>query len=682
MSFKTALVFSNDDGFSLGVEFLKASVRQKLSAGTVDHRVWLHSTPGDLSSDYLGQYNTFLANAFQFRPDLVAFSVYVWNYDDCVRMSAMIHRFLPGTRILWGGAQTNSTRMAGELMERWPWLDFVIRGEAEDSYPALLEQLAADGDVAAVDGLTWRQETGVVHNKPAPQVSLPSIPLVFHRANIDLEKYTQLRRPPTLAYETGRGCRQKCNFCLYGVPALRAFPMDRVEQELRYILDSGIPSVRICDAHFGISRRRAMELFEIIARHNRNSIVDIYPDSKHVDREYIEAMNRAGCRVVSLGLQSSDADTLKTAERKFDESVFRSAARLLRKHHNYKLSADLILGMPEDNYEKVRESIRFAYRNGVERLHFAPLMAFPGTNLYERAEQFGLEHFDFAPPLAIQSRGYPVSDYRRSMVLAHTIERIQNEAPVVLRCLLASGQDPVRFAEQLIAGGLLTPEPLYRNPEFEKFLEQNGSAELTVLLQAALTWERARARQSRARPMLQMNLNNPAALIAAVNHAALVKVQYPVQRVLHDWETSLELGERSECTYLFPLGGTRAYLLDGPLLQAWQCVAPGMPLSVWRQWLHRVGTRNGWDGAALDEGLQVVCLSGAIEWASAEARVEAPPADSPAIPLSATAAPRKNRTPMFVPVEALLQAAARPATDGGRSAVVEKAMLAGGTHGS
>lgn len=678
MSFKAALVFSNDDGFSLGVEFLKASVRQKLSANTIDHRVWLHSAPGDLSSDYLGQYNSFLANAFQFRPDLVAFSVYVWNYDDCVRMSAMIQRFLPGTRILWGGAQTNSMRMAGNLMERWPWLDFVIRGEAEDTYPALLEQLARDGDPASVGGLTWRNPTGIIHNAPAPQVSLPSIPLVFHRANIELERYAQMRRPPTLAYETGRGCRQKCNFCLYGVPTLRAFPMDRVEQELRYILDSRIPSVRICDAHFGIGRRRAMEIFEIIARHNQNSIVDIYPDSKHVDPEYVAAMNRAGCRVVSLGLQSSDADTLATAERKFDETVFRNAAKLLRKHHNYKLSADLILGMPDDNYDKVRESIRFAYRNGVERLHFAPLMAFPGTDLYERAEQFGLEHFDFAPPLAIRSRGYAVSDYRRSMVLAHTIERIQDEAPVVLRCLLASSQDPVVFAEQLIAGGGLSPEPMYRNAEFESFVEQGKSQELSVLLKAGLQWERARARQSKARPV-PVDLSSPAPLVANVNQGALVKVPYPIHRVLQDAETSLTLGDRLECAYLFPLGGTRAYLLEGPVLLAWQCVAAGMPLPMWRQWLHRVGTRSGWEAASLDEGLQVVCLSGAIEWATPEVL---PAAESRTMPPEVQPEQRKTSTPAFVPIEALLQTAIRPSGNAWASPVVGQVLVAGGDHGS
>ncbi len=359
-------MYSNDDRFALAVEFLRATVRQRTSGRAIDHRVWYHAPYGDLTNDYLAQYNTFLARLFEFSPDVVAFSVYVWNQAEFARMSEMVRRFLPRCTIVWGGAQTASRRMAARLLERFSWLDIVVRGEAEDSYPQLLLALASQGDIAAVSGVTHRTSCGVRHARDADPVALSTIPLVFTPETFPLEPVLRRARKPALAYETGRGCRQRCRFCLYGVPSLRAFAMDRVEQELAYLLRGRVPFLRICDAHFGISRTRSMELFEIIAMHNRGTRIDIYPDTRHVDPEYVQAMNRAGCRVVSLGIQSSDPETLATSGRRFDEQSFARAARLIRRHHNFRLAADVIIGLPGDTYERVKDSVRFAYRSGIE----------------------------------------------------------------------------------------------------------------------------------------------------------------------------------------------------------------------------------------------------------------------------------------------------------------------------
>lgn len=601
MALKVLLVYSNDDQFSLAVEFLRATVRERLPDDAVDHRVWHHAPYRDLANDYLAQYNAFLAHLFEFQPDVVAFSVYVWNQAEFARMSEVVRRFLPRCTIVWGGPQTASRRMAARLLERFPWLDIVVRGEAEDSYPILLGMLASDGDVAAVRGVTRRAPSGIHHAADAPAVTLSTIPVVFTAAGFPLEPVLRRGRPPRLAYETGRGCRQHCRFCLYGVPSLRVFRMERVEQELRYLLGGAVPFLRICDAHFGISRTRSMELFEIIAAHNRGTVVDIYPDTTHVDVDYVKAMNRAGCRVVSLGIQSSDPETLATSGRRFDARSFAQTVGVIRRHHNVRLAADVIIGLPGDSYERVKESVRFAYRSGIDRVHFAPLMAFPGVEFHERAEDFGIEHFDFEPPLVIQSQGFGIDDYRRSIVFATYVERLQRETPTVLKCLIATGADVGRFVEDVIAARP-GDDTFGTNRRFAEIIAGVSGAAVAHVLADALLWDRMRTRQ--ADRGIRLGPGRQHARVSAINGDAVARLHTRVDLILEGWHGPASDLPCGDFAYVFPIGGHTAYRLEGPLALAWATVEEGMSIDRWRN--------AGIDAVAHDEAMRILCLAGAV----------------------------------------------------------------------
>ncbi len=642
MTMKAVLVYSNDDGFSLGVELIRAVVAERVSPARVEHRVWFHEDVGNLSEDYLGHYNAFMARLFDYRPDVISFSAFVWNHDEFTRMGRMVKRHLPHCRVVWGGAQANSRRMAAHLLREYPWLDLVLRGEAEDTYPLLLEHLAEGGDLARVPGLTYRVDGEPVHNDDPPDVDLATLPLVFTAERLPLEPIFRRHRGAVLAYETGRGCRQKCRFCLYSAPKLRAFPMERIERELSYLLDGGIPYLRVCDAHLGISRHRAMEIFEIIAAHNRGTVVDVYPDVKHVDLDYVRAMNRAGCRVITLGIQSSDSDTLQLAARRFDLKRFATAASLIRRHHNHALAADIIIGMPGDNVDKVRQSVRFAYASGVQKVHFAPLMAFPGTDYFEYAEEYGIEFFDFQPPLVVRSRGFGTEDYQRAMVFAGRVEALQETAPTLLRCLIAAPDcDVAAWAERLDLGstglgtgglgthGLGTGDPHPGDPGsgdpspdalgtgdpgagagIEARLRAGFPSEVSRLLLDGLAWDRAVRVQYGAAVPDPPRLTDDA-LVGHVAPEAVHWFDYPIHLLLNDFTLGFDDLQRDRRGYLFPPGGAVSYQLSGPILAAFEAAAPGITVAEWRD-KTRAGSATELARQVCDSAFRILCSAGVV----------------------------------------------------------------------
>ena len=65
--------------------------------------------------------------------DLVAFSCYIWNIEQTLRIASDIKKIAPRTRIVLGGPEVSFGIF--ELMHDNPALDFVIKGEGEDDLP-------------------------------------------------------------------------------------------------------------------------------------------------------------------------------------------------------------------------------------------------------------------------------------------------------------------------------------------------------------------------------------------------------------------------------------------------------------------------------------------------------------------------------------------------------------------
>lgn len=211
--------------------------------------------------------------------------------------------------VLGGHAATFN---AQRLLERWPQVTCVVRGEGELTMLELLPLLLEGADISGVKGIAMRTDGQVLVGPSRPLISdLDWLPLP------DMDILARDHDPTAGFTLTGsRGCFGSCGFCsvqsFYGLspgPRWRGFSVGRVLEEIEYLVRRfGAKRIWFLDDQFigpgEAGRRRTIELAEgILARGFQLDItLSSRPDT--VDEDLFRLLRRAGVTTVLLGVES------------------------------------------------------------------------------------------------------------------------------------------------------------------------------------------------------------------------------------------------------------------------------------------------------------------------------------------------------------------------------------------
>jgi radical SAM superfamily enzyme YgiQ (UPF0313 family) len=139
-------------------------------------------------------------------PDIVGFSSISGTYPATIRVARLLAEALPRARIVFGGPQ--ATVVDVPTLEAFPFVDAVIRGEAERSFPEWIDAVSSGKGADHVPGVTFRKGLSVRRNRDAQLVlDLDSLPLPAFDLHPGVENLG------VLPLELGRGCPYGCTFC-------------------------------------------------------------------------------------------------------------------------------------------------------------------------------------------------------------------------------------------------------------------------------------------------------------------------------------------------------------------------------------------------------------------------------------------------------------------------------------
>ena len=76
--------------------------------------------------------------------DIIAFSVYLWNVEEILKLSENIKKINKNVKIILGGPEV--TYQSEKILKENPSVDYVIIGEGEETFPALMNYLDEGGE--------------------------------------------------------------------------------------------------------------------------------------------------------------------------------------------------------------------------------------------------------------------------------------------------------------------------------------------------------------------------------------------------------------------------------------------------------------------------------------------------------------------------------------------------------
>lgn len=338
------------------------------------------------------------------KPDVVAFSCYIWNIEYVRKVMHELHKLLPQCHIWLGGPEVSYN--TDYYMDSYDYIRGIMVGEGEETFKELVgiyetaeNAEAMEKQLEALAGIVTHKRREPVSREP---VNLSSIPFVYGTYNNE-ENSTKLDtfKNRIIYYESSRGCPYSCSYCLSCIDKrLRFRDMKLVEQELKFFLRNKVPQVKFIDRTFNCDGERSAYIWKFISE-NDNGVTNFHFEisADRLNDEHIDILSkmRPGLVQLEIGVQSTNVETLSAIRRRMDIDKLREVVRRLSENKNIHIHLDLIAGLPYEDITSFKNSFNDVYNMKPDELQLGFLKVLHGSYMYEDAKKYGIVYKTFPP---------------------------------------------------------------------------------------------------------------------------------------------------------------------------------------------------------------------------------------------------------------------------------------------
>ena len=345
--------------------------------------------------------------------NVIAFSCYIWNISQTLKVCQQVKILNPDCKILLGGPEVSYDYE--DVISRKE-VDFIISGEGEIPFKLFLEQYP---DVENVPGLIFKNEKVINTNAPAPQFDVKhfeqSMPYRFDEPGSLANK--------VLYIETSRGCPYKCEFCLASLDnKVRYLPDTHIKNTLLFLMQNG-RVIKFLDRTFNIKRDFTIDIFKFILKNRRPGNIfqfEITADILHPDIiKFIHEEVPTGLFRFEIGIQTVNQQANLQVSRK---QSFEKTRKIIKElDYKIEMHLDLIVGLPLDRWEDIKYSIEEVFKLYAPEMQLGFLKFLKGTTMRHKPEHGYV--FDPEPPYQIvESKYLSKEELKKITLLENALE--------------------------------------------------------------------------------------------------------------------------------------------------------------------------------------------------------------------------------------------------------------------
>jgi radical SAM superfamily enzyme YgiQ (UPF0313 family) len=332
----------------------------------------------------------------EYKPQFVGLYSTTFGWEKAVKTASDIKKILKDIFIAVGGPYPIAVQE--QCLVDSENIDAVVTGEGELTVAEMLQRLFEGKGLDDVEGVIFRIGRKVIVNPQRPFITdLDSLPFPARELLGDAERYipppATYKRRPVAVVMTSRGCNRSCIFCFQmdkeRKSGIRYRSIGNVLEEIELCLHQGYKEIKFIDDTLAADYDRAMELAQEIKSRRLDFTWFASACVNQVDKPLLKAFKDAGCWAILFGAESGVQKNLNAIRKGITLEQTRKAVKAA-KDVGLKVTTPFVFGIPGETFEEGLKTIEFACELNPDMANFHALTPFPGTELYDNIDKYGM----------------------------------------------------------------------------------------------------------------------------------------------------------------------------------------------------------------------------------------------------------------------------------------------------
>jgi anaerobic magnesium-protoporphyrin IX monomethyl ester cyclase len=345
------------------------------------------------------ELETIGAELVRLAPDVIATSAYTSSYPAAVRMLRMAKELLPGVTTVIGGVHAHF--MYEEVLTRdGDAVDFVVRGEGEQTLPALISCIKDGSELSSVQGIAYRDGDAVVATASRQFMhSLDNMPAAWDLVDWGIYQFYPLPDSHLAIVSSSRGCDQACSFCSQQVFWQRSWrarsPEDFVD-ELQMLKERyGVGVMMLSDETPTLDRERWERILDLLIERelDLHLLMETRVDDILRDEDIMPKYYAAGVRHIYVGVERTDQATLDLFKKNTKVEMGKRALDLINSNGIIS-ETSMVLGLPDDTEETIEATLKLLQHYNPDLGFFLTIAPWPYADMYEDLKPY-IESYDY-----------------------------------------------------------------------------------------------------------------------------------------------------------------------------------------------------------------------------------------------------------------------------------------------
>lgn len=328
----------------------------------------------------------YLKQKLEEKPDVVLLTASSQTFAEALEIARLARPYTK--KILLGG--NHATIFQEKILEKVPYLDLVVYGEADETICKIMEHIEEGiDDFSDITGVCYRKKGKILKSGPTPPImDLDKLPFP-DRSVVDLNSYLG-----ALTIFTSRGCPFHCTFCSRPVSGrtFRGRSPKNVVDEIESIIVKYPELVKkleynftISDDNAGVDKQRLVGICDEIINRKLNIQLSL-TSGLHVssaDLYLFTKLRQAGCRTLWFGVESGNAQILKNIRKGATTDMIKKAVALAHEAGIESVGGHVMIGHEGETLQAARDTIKFITEAGFDTVGFNHAAPTVGTPLWD-----------------------------------------------------------------------------------------------------------------------------------------------------------------------------------------------------------------------------------------------------------------------------------------------------------